>query len=235
MAQDAHRPVIGVLGGMGPAATADFYARLVAATPAARDQDHPRVLIDGDPTVPCRNAALAGRGPSPGPVLAAMAQGLERSGADVLVMPCNAAHVWAAQIRAATSLPFIHMIEVTVGAALRLKPGLRIAGVLAASACLDGRLYHDAFAHHGVELRTPEGAARERFMTLIGRIKRGDAGPEVQQGMAELARDLVEAGAELVVAGCTEVPLVLSAPALAVPLVNSTDVLVARTLEFRPG
>ena len=232
MARDGHRPVIGVLGGMGPAATADFYARLVTATAAARDQDHPRVLIDGDPTVPCRNAAMAGQGPSPGPALGAMAQGLERAGADVVVMPCNAARVWADEVRAATALPFIHRVEATVEAAVARRPGLRVAGVLAASACLDGRLYHEAFARHQVEVHAPEGAARDAFMALIGRIKRGDIGPEVQAGMADLASDLVHAGAELVVAGCTEVPLVLGAHSLTVPLVNSTDVLVARALAF---
>lgn len=232
MAQDAHRPVIGVLGGMGPAATADFYARLVAATAADRDQDHPRVLIDGDPTVPCRNAAMSGQGPSPGPALAAMAQGLERAGAEVLVLPCNAAHVWAAEIRKATPLPFIDMVQATADAAVTQRPGLRVAGVLAASACLDGRLYHEAFARRGVEVRTPEGRGRDRFMNLIGRIKKGEVGPDVQAGMADLARALVDAGAELIVAGCTEVPLVLRAQGLGVPLVNSTDALVARALAF---
>lgn len=223
---------VGVLGGMGPAATADFHARLVAATPARRDQDHLRVIIDCNPHVPCRNAALAGEGPSPGPALARMARGLERAGAQVLVMPCNAAHGWADDIRAATRLPFIDMVEATVEAALEARPGLRTAGVLAADACIGGRLYHRAFDARGVSTITPDPAGQRRFMALLGRIKQGEAASEVRAGMTALAEALVASGAEVVVAGCTEVPLVLDAADLRAPLIGSTDVLVARTLAF---
>lgn len=223
---------VGVLGGMGPAATADFYAKLVAATAAGRDRDHLRVLIDSNPAVPCRNAAMAGEGPSPGPALAAMARGLERAGAEVLVMPCNAAHAWSGEIRAATALPFIDMVEATAEAALAARPGLEVAGVLAASACLDARLYHEAFSRQGVQVRMLQKEAQDALMGLIGRIKTGDTGVEVRGAMAALAERLIEAGAQVVIAGCTEVPLVLDGGALGVPLVNSTDVLVSRTLAF---
>ena len=223
---------VGVLGGMGPAATADFLSRLATETPADRDQDHLRVLVDSNPAVPCRNRAMTGEGPSPGPVLAEMARGLERAGAQMLVMPCNAAHAWAGAVRAATGLPFIDMIEATAEAALAAKPGLRVAGVLAATACLDGRLYHHALEARGVRVVAPEGEARAAFMALLGRIKRGDTGAEVRAEMAALARTLVERGAETVIAGCTEVPLVLDAGVLDVALVNSTDALVTRTVAF---
>ena len=80
---------IGILGGMGPAATVEFFRRLVAATPAAIDQAHVRILIDNNPQVPDRTDAIFGNGPPPGPVLAQMARGLAASGADYLTMPCN--------------------------------------------------------------------------------------------------------------------------------------------------
>jgi aspartate racemase len=223
---------VGVLGGMGPAATADFHARLVAATPARADQDHIRLLIDSNPAVPPRGPAARGEGPSPGPALASMARGLERAGAEVLVMPCNAAHAWADDIRAATPLPFIDMVAATVEATIAVRPGLRVAGVLAADPCLDARLYERAFEARGVGVVVPEGEARRAFMALIGRIKTNDMGAEVRGAMAGLARELVERGAQVVVAGCTEVPLVLEDGGLGAPLVNSTDVLVARTVAF---
>jgi len=235
MAPVAASRIVGVLGGMGPAATADFHARLIAATPAERDQDHLRLIIDSNPHVPCRNAALAGQGPSPGPALAEMARGLERAGAQVLVMPCNAAHGWADDIRAATSLPFLDMVEGTVDAALDARPGIGAAGVLAADACLDGRLYHRAFAARGVEVVSADLHERHAFMALLRRIKRGDTGREVRLGMAALAEALIARGAQVVIAGCTEIPLVLDASQLAVPLINSTDVLVRRTLGFALG
>lgn len=221
---------VGVLGGMGPAATADFYTRLVAATGAERDQDHLRVLIDSNPRLPCRVSALADRGASPGPELAAMARGLERAGAELLVMPCNTAHAWADEIRAAVTSPLLDMVEATVEAALAARPGLRRVGVLATAAALDAGLYDHAFGARGVALIRTGPDARARFAALVARVKTGDVGPEVRSGMAELARALIQDGAEAIVAGCTEVPLVLEAEAVGAPLISSTDALVEATL-----
>src|SRR5262245_56844098 len=102
---------IGVIGGMGPAATLAFFGKLLEATHAERDQDHLRVLIDNNPRVPDRNAAIAGRGPSPGPQLAESARGLELAGADFLVIACNTAHAFASEIEAAVAIPLMSMID----------------------------------------------------------------------------------------------------------------------------
>jgi len=223
---------VGVLGGLGPAATLDFFAKVLRATDAARDQDHLRLLIDNNPAVPDRNAAAAGRGPSPGPALAAMARGLERAGAEFLVMPCNAAHAWEGDIRAAVALPFVSLIDEVTGEALRLAPGLSRVGVLAAAGCHDAGLYERAFAAQGAEVIAADTPA---LMALIGRIKAGDTGPEVRAAMRGLAHALLDQGAELLIAGCTEAPLVLAAGDVAAPLISSTDVLVERTIAYARG
>ena len=228
---------LGVLGGMGPAATLDFLAKLQRATPAVVDQDHLRVLVDLNPKVPDRNAALAGTGRSPGPVLAAMAAGLERAGADGLVMVCNSAHAFTGDIRAALiRTPLIGIIEQTVTAVRREHPQVRRVGLLAAAACLDARLYQDAFEAAGVAVTAPEGELRARFMALLYRIKAAELGSAARADMAAIAQTLIDQGAELIVSGCTEVPLVLGSADLQAPLVDSTDVLVAAALAFaRPG
>lgn len=223
---------VGVLGRLGPEATLDFYAKVVALTPAARDQEHLHVIIDSDPRVPNRNEAVAGTGPSPGPALAAMAKRLESAGADLLVMACNAAHAFQSEIEAAVSVPFVSIISETVRATAERCPGVRKVGVLGSSGCLDSRLYQTAFARHGVEVVVPEGAEREGFMTLLYRVKAGDKGSEVGTAMQTLAESLVAGGAQAVVAGCTEVPLVLAQAALGVPLVDSSAVLAERTVTY---
>lgn len=226
---------IGVLGGMGPEATLDFFAKVLEHDRAACDQEHLRLLIDNNPAVPNRNEAVAGTGPSPGPVLAAMARGLERSGADFLVMVCNAAHAFEDDITAATGLPFVSIVAETVRATLARIPGVKTVGVLASSGCLDVGLYQQAFAPHGVRTLIPEGRTRRIFMDLLYRIKAGDKGDEVRFGMLELATELVGQGAEAIVASCTEVPLVLFENDLNVPLVNSTDALVAAAIAYARG
>lgn len=224
--------VVGVLGGLGPEATLDFYAKVLALTPATRDQDHLHMIIDSNPKVPNRNDAVAGTGPLPGPALAAMAAGLERAGADFLVMACNAAHAFQSEIRAAVSVPFVSIIEETCDAALRRVPGLKTVGVLGSSGCLDAGLYQTAFAARGVTAMVPEGDDRDRFMEVLYRVKAGDKGGEVRRLMRDLAASLLDGGAEAVVAGCTEVPLVLSADALPCPLIDSSAVLAERTVFY---
>jgi aspartate racemase len=209
---------IGVIGGMGPAATVDFLDRLVASVPASADTDHPRILVDSNPHVPDRNAALAGRGPSPGPALAAMAEGLVALGAELLAMPCNAAHGWADDIRAATAVPFIDMVEATVAQLA----GARTVGLIAVAATLDARLYHAPLEAAGILVIEPDRAA---VAALVARVKSGDTGPEARAAASALADDLVAHGADRLVAACTEIPLVLGQDQCAVPLVATTQAL----------
>ena len=93
MAAPSRSKTVGVLGGMGPEATVDFAATVIAMTPAKSDQDHVHMIIDNDPSIPPRQDAILRAGADPGPAMAAMAKRLQDAGADFLVMPCNTAHV----------------------------------------------------------------------------------------------------------------------------------------------
>ncbi len=223
------KKVIGVLGGMGPAATLDFLSKLLAATPAQGDQDHIRVLVDSNPTLPDRNQALAGRGPSPAAELARMAAGLEHAGAEGLVMTCNTAHAFQAEIEAVLSIPFLSMIDATVEATLTAVPEVRRVGLLAAAGCIQAGLYQNAFAARGIETLPVDEQA---FMAVVYGVKRGDVGPASAAAMRRLAQSLVDGGADVLVAACTEVPLVLGPQDTSVPLVESTTALVERTVRF---
>lgn len=210
---------IGVIGGMGPAATADFLALLVAGVVAARDADHPRVLIDSNPHVPDRNAAALHGAASPGPALAAMAAGLAGQGAQVLAMPCNAAHGWAAAITAA---PFVSMIDAAVAEAMALNP--RAIGVLAVGATLALDLY-------GRSCPVPVlNGDLAMVQPAVNAIKAGDTGAAPRAALAAQAARLAAAGADVIIAACTEVPLVLGPGDVAVPLINSTAALARATL-----
>jgi aspartate racemase len=216
--------VLGVIGGMGPAATFDFCSRLTAAMPARRDQDHPRILVDCDPSVPDRNAAARNNGPDPGPHIARMALGLVQRGADILAMPCNAAHAFRPEIERVTPGRLIDMIDASTAEATA--NGAARVAILAADGCLRAGLYQRAIAARGAEVMVLEPEDQGRFMELIYRIKSGDAGPQVRDGMRVLAGRLVASGADAVIAGCTEAPLVMDAADVPAPLVSCTDALV---------
>jgi aspartate racemase len=216
---------IGVIGGMGPAATADFLTRLVVAVGAACDADHPHVLVDSNPHVPDRNEASAGQGAEPGAVLAAMAQGLVAQGAEVLAMPCNAAHGWADAIVAATPARFVSMIDAAVAAAVA--HGATRVGIMAVGATLDARLYQDRLAAAGIASLECDRAVVQPLVTAI---KAGDTGPAVRAALAAEAARLAAAGADAVIAACTEIPLVLVAADVSVAFIDATAALVAATL-----
>jgi len=223
----------GVLGGMGPRATLDFLDKVQRASGAARDQDHIRLLVDLNPAVPDRNVALAAGEPGVGVVLAAMAAGLERAGADFLVMVCNTAHAFRPAIEAATRLPFVSMIDETVAEVA--DPAPSCVGLLATGACLASGLYQAGFERAGIATVALSGQELNRFMALLYRIKAGDTGSDVENDAATLAGYLAQRGAQVLVAGCTELPLVLSSRNSALPLVDATEVLARRTVAYARG
>jgi aspartate racemase len=227
--------VIGVLGGMGPQATADFLAKLTAATPVECEQDHLRVHIDSNPKVPDRSEAIAGCGESPGPVLAAMATGLERAGADFLVMPCNSAHAFEPEIRAAVNVPFISMIDETCAACEQAFPNAQRIGLLATRGCIEARLYQNAFARTGRTAVVLASADEERLMALLYRIKLGDLSHAARDAMRAFGETLIDAGADAIVAACSEVPLVLSGGDLTRPVLDATSHLARRCVRYAYG
>jgi aspartate racemase len=226
---------IGIIGGLGPAATVDLFAKILAATPAVRDQDHLRILIDNNPRIPDRNAAIGGEGSSPGPALAETARGLERAGADFIVIACNAAHAYGPEIRSAIAIPLLSMIDVAADAAAMLAPRPKRAGVLAADGCIRARLYQEALAARTIEPLVLDADRQARFMDLVYRVKAGETGAALAGEMRAHAVQLLDAGAEAVIAGCTEVPLFLDPSALSVPLISSTDILAERAVAFAFG
>ncbi|WP_295174267.1 aspartate/glutamate racemase family protein [uncultured Brevundimonas sp.] len=218
--------ILGVIGGMGPAATVAFLARVQALTPADGDADHIRVVMDLNPQVPDRNT----RPGEAEAVLGQMAEGLAAAGAEVIAMPCNTAHAQAGAIRAACAakgLDFIDMVAATADAAAA--SGVKRIGVLATPR--GERLYIEALAARGIETVLLQGADREAFMALVYGVKRGEVGEAARAGMLRLAQALADAGAHGLIAGCTEVPLLLKAEDAPVPLTDSAEVLAQACVE----
>lgn len=214
---------LGVLGGMGPAATVAFMARVQALTPAEGDEDHIRMIVDLNPQVPHRHA----RAVEAGETLGAMAAALRDAGAEILCMPCNTAHAHADAIRAA-GLPFIDMVRETAAAATA--DGARRLGVLATPG--GETLYATALQERGCEVVRLEGDERRAFMDAVFAVKRGDTGEGPRGTMRALAGALVARGSQGVIGGCTEVPLLIAAAHVDRPFTDSAEVLAERCVEM---
>ena len=226
---------VGVLGGMGPEATVDFMAKVIALTDASCDQDHIRMLVDHNPHVPNRQDAILGDGEDPGLVLADMAADLEASGADFLVIPCNTAYVFEDAILAATHIPLISIIGVSVAAAQELAPGAERIGLLATDGCLQAGIYQAGLEAAGLSAELPTPEEMQQIMALVKVIKAGKQSESTGREMATLAEALASRGAGAIIAGCTEIPLVLDEGAVSVPLVSSTDALAEITVKLATG
>ncbi len=216
---------------MGPEATVDFMAKVIALTPGDRDQDHVRLIVDQNPQVPDRQDAVLHDGESPAQVLADMARGLEDQGCDFLVMPCNTAHAYRKDITAAVKIPFISMIDATLDAAKAAK----CVGVMATVACLRANVYQSTLEARGITHVLPAREEAEDLTRLVFEIKRGNKGELTRAAVARLARSLVSRGADVIVSACTEIPLVFGARDLDVTLLSSTDELAKMTVALARG
>ncbi len=227
----AEAQTIGVLGGMGPTATIDFMRMVIELTAADRDQDHIPMVVHHNPRVPNRQDAMFLDGQDPGPVIGEMGRRLEAAGADFLVMPCNSAHSFVNELAKKTSVPFVSIVLATADASARFR---RVA-VMATDGCLASGLYQDALTRRGVEVIVPTDRQLADLMTLIARVKAGDTGSLVKSSMQRIAGELLAAGAEAVIAGCTEIPLVLDSDTLGAPVLSSTEELARVAVDMALG
>ena len=227
--------IAGVMGGMGPDATVDFMARVVAMTSSGRDQDHVHLIVDQDPTVPNRRDAIAGRVDGVSEHLGRMAKRLEDAGADFLVMVCNTAHVFLDDVHRVTTIPFFSIIDESIAAVEKCRPGAKRIGIMATDGCLDTGIYQQAVEASGREALVPDAAGRAELMALIDAIKAGNQGADIARRMEAVAQQLVEQGAEAIIGGCTEIPLVFEGEGFAVPVISSTNVLAEKTVALAKG
>lgn len=206
------RGIIGILGGMGPDATAAFFTKLVRLDTAGSDQEHLHIIVDSDPSIPDRTKYLLSGGTDPLPVMLASARRLLAAGADVAGMPCMTAHALLPRIRQNSTLRILSAFEETNKELSATSPQIRKLGILGTMGTRQTRLFETAMPGKTILWPSEEdhrGLVMEAIYGARG-IKAGNLGEEPHRLLLQAARRLIEAGAEAIVAGCTEVPLVLS-------------------------
>lgn len=199
-----HEQVLGIIGGMGPQATVDFMEKVIRATKACSDQENIRMLVDCNPKVPPRVESILHGAESPGPVMAEMARGLERWGADLLVIPCNTAHYYYKDVAGAVDIPVLNMIDLT--AAFLSKMGVDEALLLGTEALLLTGMYEEPLKAAGIRLYLPGQDALADTIEAIRCVKSGQMNLAHHKA-GKIAEWCREKGLNQVILGCTELPL----------------------------
>ena len=214
--------VIGVLGGMGPEATADFFVKLIRRTPAKSDSEHLRVIIDSNPQIPDRTEAVEGRGPSPVPQLIATAKNLVRAGADLIAIPCITAHAFLDDLRASVEVPVLDAMAL-IGKHIdgRLAAEDRLA-LLASTGTLKMRLFRRAMPDREFILPTDDEQERIVMDAIYGPagVKTVGVDAGTLERMQDYVAQLAARRAAGVIAGCTEFSVLFAHAELPVPLID---------------
>lgn len=226
------KKTIGILGGMGPLATADLYRKIVLLTDAGCDNDHIRVFIDSNCRIPDRTAAILSGGADPLPEMASALRNLEKCGAECIIMPCNTAHYFLPALQAQTATPFLSMLEATARACAAAYPGKR-AAILATRGTLATGLYERALEKEGVDFLLPEEPQRDVLMHLIYEVVKAarPLAPEADL-WAQLLEQLRRAGADYFILGCTELPIIADTLPAPGPFIDPTAELAKAAIRF---
>jgi aspartate racemase len=198
--------VVGIIGGMGPEATVDLMSKIIRNTPAKVDQDHIRMIVDNNPKVPCRVKAILENGENPGPAMADMGKGLEKAGADFLVIACNTAHYYINDVKNNVSIPVLNMIEETVE--VIKNEGIKKIALIASTALLETGLYQKKIMEADIELILPDDEYQAMVMKVIFAVKSAEF-TLARDLIKKIIGNLVSKGSETIILGCTELPLVI--------------------------
>ncbi|MFC7473661.1 aspartate/glutamate racemase family protein [Dankookia sp. GCM10030260] len=223
--------VLGVLGGMGPLASAQFMVRLTLLTPAEQDQEHIPTVLWSDPRVPPRTAAKLAGGADPLPALLRGIRGLEAAGCGAIAIPCNTAHGWFDAMRDATALPILHIVDAAAADLARLGVAPGRIGLMGTAATLAMRLYQERLEGAGWDCLVPDAAEMDRLVSPAIALVKANRVADAYPPLAEVARGLAARGARAVVLGCTEIPLGIAAgPELPFPVIDTIDALARASI-----
>ena len=218
------KKTIGILGGMGPLATADLFRKITLFTKAGCDNDHIRVYIDSNAQIPDRTAAILNGGKDPLPEMRSALHSLEACGASCVIMPCNTAHYFYPAIQASTKCPILHMLRLTAEE-IKSRGHIKVA-LLATDGTVKTGIYAKLFEEYGIDYMLPEPEEQRLVMSMIyDGIKADNEQYFDTEPIKAALRAMQQRGADAFVLGCTELPIAFDDFELDFPTVDPTRVL----------
>jgi aspartate racemase len=230
--------VLGVLGGMGPLASAQFMLRMTLLTPASKDQDHIPAVLWSDPRVPVRGEVMRPGDADPLPWMLRGIEGLKRAGCGAIVIPCNTAHLWYEQMVQAAGVPIPHIVDAAARDLERMGIGPGRIGVMGTPATLRTELYQRRLVRLGWDCIVPTDDQMTRLVSPAIALVKANQVADAFEPLAEVVNDLAARGARAVVLGCTEIPLgIQSGPAsrLNAPVIDTIDALARAAIAWARG
>ena len=230
--------IIGIIGGMGPAATSDVFRRILQLTSVEKDQEHIHIIIDNNPKIPDRSQAIFGKGESPVPAMIESGKMLQTAKADFIIIPCNTAHFFYDELKGHLKIPIVHMIREVAKKIHKEFPNVRKAGLLSTRGTIKAGLYQKELGEFGIEMIKPDEKSQDMVTEAIyGRegIKSGYLQGKSKKLIYNAIDNLINNGAELIIGGCTEIPLVVDSETVPLPFINSNQVLAEAAVSIVKG
>jgi aspartate racemase len=227
------RKYLGIIGGMGAEAGAVLYQRLIKLTPVQVDQDHIETLLYSNTTIPDRTQAILKQGPSSYPPLLDSARLLEKNGVEVMILACVTSHHYIDMLRKEIKCEILSAVEETIELIQKNAPQAKKVGILATTGTIKTELFQKALSKAGFQPLVLPDDIQERFVMDALYASNG-----IKVGFQQPARDkmllalnwLLLNGADAVISGCTEFPLLFGPDDCLVPLVDAVDALIRKTI-----
>jgi len=227
--------MIGVVGGMGPEASNTFCSKLISMKKCSNDQENIPFFHYCNPKIPDRTKFILGEGENPVPELLHSCKTVENAGANFLVLPCNTAHYFLPEIRKSISTPIIDMVSLTVKKIKQDMPSIQKVGLLSTTGTIQAKVYEEKLSQLGIETIKPDSFYQESFVMEAIYGTKGIKSGKKKLGRALLTNaveHLVSNGAQAIILGCTEIPLVLKQKDFIIPFYEPMEITVNRILEY---
>ncbi|MCY6957756.1 cysteate racemase [Clostridium brassicae] len=225
---------LGVLGGMGPEATADLFKKIVNYTAAEKDQEHIHIIVEDNAKIPDRTSYILGKGENPVNDLIETAMRLKLMGADIIVMPCNTAHYFLDEIKKVVDVSFINMIDEVAKYILNRYKNDEV-GLLATKGTYEGRVYEKYFQKYNINIVQPSGKYKSLISELIYQVKKGVKSFKTDL-IKEMLNEFKDKGIKTIVLGCTELPILFDNlhfdELKEFNFISSTDILARRAVKM---
>lgn len=221
----------GIIGGLGPKATATFIYNIVDRTVAERDQDHPEFILFNHPTIPDRSAYILERSnPNPLPYLIKDVQKMSEFQVSFIVIPCNTAHFFYDELQSHSEVPIVHMIRETVSHITSSFPQYKKIGILGTPGTIKSNLYQNELQKAGLSSILPTEIIQEKVNELI--FQKAKKGENIDdKAYLDVLRNMSELGCDTTIIGCTELSLIEhEAVPHYYPIVDAQAVLVEKTI-----